>query len=230
MAERKRVLLVVDDEGFRRELAAQLRLHGGLEVDEAGCAAEALGRLDGRSHHALVVDAGLGAHASSLCRESRRRGATIPILVLAEPGEGATLATEGASEQLAKPVQLALLLARLAAQLRQFELGDGTVLRVGPYQFQPARKLLCAPGGKKIRLTEKETAILRFLCRVGDRPVPREVLLDEVWGYHAGVTTHTLETHIYRLRQKIEPVPGEMRLIVTEPGGYRLVCRSGGAE
>jgi DNA-binding response OmpR family regulator len=58
---------------------------------------------------------------------------------------------------------------------------------------------------------------------MGDRPVSREVLLDEVWGYNAGVTTHTLETHIYRLRQKIEPEPTNAQLLVTEPGGYRLV-------
>jgi DNA-binding response OmpR family regulator len=76
---------------------------------------------------------------------------------------------------------------------------------------------------RKIRLTEKETAILKFLYRAGDKPVAREVLLDEVWGYNAAVATHTLETHIYRLRQKIERDPSNATILVTEPGGYRLV-------
>ena len=75
---------------------------------------------------------------------------------------------------------------------------------------------------RKIRLTEKETAILKYLCRTGNKVVARDVLLSEVWGYNAGVTTHTLETHVYRLRQKIEADPSNAILLVTEPGGYRL--------
>ena len=74
-----------------------------------------------------------------------------------------------------------------------------------------------------MRLTEKETAILRYLYRSGQNPVSREVLLQEVWGYNSGVTTHTLETHIYRLRQKIEKDPANAALLVTEAGGYKLV-------
>ena len=69
---------------------------------------------------------------------------------------------------------------------------------------------------------EKEAAILKFLYRAGTRPVARQVLLNEVWGYNAAVTTHTLETHIYRLRQKIEPDPTRARLLLTEGGGYKL--------
>ena len=84
-------------------------------------------------------------------------------------------------------------------------------------------KMLIDEAEKKIRLTEKETNILKFLYRANDSVVARDTLLHEVWGYNAGVTTHTLETHIYRLRQKIEPNPSEARLLVTESGGYRLV-------
>ena len=83
-------------------------------------------------------------------------------------------------------------------------------------------KTLVTEDEKKIRLTEKETNILKYLYRAPEGVVPRDVLLHEVWGYNAGVTTHTLETHIYRLRQKIEPEPSNARLLVTESGGYRL--------
>jgi len=116
------------------------------------------------------------------------------------------------------------LLARVRAQLRQFELSDDATFPIGPYAFRPSAKTLTNnETEKKVHLTEKETAILKYLYRMGDRAVPRDVLLDEVWGYNAGVTTHTLETHIYRLRQKVEPDPTNAQILVTEPGGYRLV-------
>ena len=94
---------------------------------------------------------------------------------------------------------------------------------IGPYTFRPSAKLLVGEKGGKVRLTEKETAILRYLFRAGQKSISRDVLLQEVWGYNSGVTTHTLETHIYRLRQKIERDPSNARLLVTEDGGYRLV-------
>ena len=113
--------------------------------------------------------------------------------------------------------------ARIRAQLRQHEQSEAAEFVIGPYHFRPAAKLLLhRDTGKKVRLTEKETAILKYLYRAGERAVGRQVLLNEVWGYNAAVATHTLETHIYRLRQKIEPDPAEARLLLTEAGGYRL--------
>jgi DNA-binding response OmpR family regulator len=129
----------------------------------------------------------------------------------------------GANDYVAKPFKFAVLLARIRAQLRQHESSEDAVFTVGPYTFKPAHKLMLDDKGRKIRLTEKETSILRYLYRSGDSVVRRDTLLHEVWGYNAGVTTHTLETHIYRLRQKIEPDPSAASLLVTESGGYRLV-------
>ena len=83
-------------------------------------------------------------------------------------------------------------------------------------------KLLVTEDGRKVRLTEKETNILKYLYRAQGKPVARDELLSEVWGYNATVTTHTLETHIYRLRQKVEPDPANARLLLTDAGGYRL--------
>jgi DNA-binding response OmpR family regulator len=161
-----------------------------------------------------------------VCRLLRKQGLKAPVIMLtAHSGDADTILglESGANDYIAKPFRLGVLLARLRAQLRQFELSDDAVFQIGPYSFKPAAKMLIRGDGRKIHLTEKETAILKYLYRIGDKPVSREVLLDEVWGYNAGVTTHTLETHIYRLRQKIEPRPGETTLLVTEPGGYRLV-------
>ncbi len=97
------------------------------------------------------------------------------------------------------------------------------MLTIGPYSFDPAAKLMSdETSSRMVRLTEKETAILQFLYRAG-RAIGRDTLLGQVWGYNAGVTTHTLETHIYRLRRKIERNPARAEILVTEPGGYRLL-------
>ncbi len=128
----------------------------------------------------------------------------------------------GADDYGTKPFRYAVLLARIRAQLRSHEQSEHAVFHIGPYTFRPAQKLLTDERARKIRLTEKETNILKYLYRAGEKPVPREELLTQVWGYNAEVTTHTLETHIYRLRQKIEPEPGSARLLLTDAGGYRL--------
>jgi DNA-binding response OmpR family regulator len=130
----------------------------------------------------------------------------------------------GANDYVAKPFRFAVLLARIRAQLRQHEASEDAMFSIGPYTFRPSSKILLNPTkGNKVRLTEKETAILRYLYRVGQRPVSRETLLQEVWGYNSGVTTHTLETHIYRLRQKVEKDAASPSILVTEAGGYKLV-------
>jgi DNA-binding response OmpR family regulator len=129
----------------------------------------------------------------------------------------------GANDYVTKPFRFAVLLARIRVQLRQHEQSEDATFKVGRYTFRPSAKVLLDERGQKVRLTEKETAILKFLYRAGERVVNRDTLLHEVWGYNSGVTTHTLETHIYRLRQKIEREPAHAELLVTEGGGYKLV-------
>ncbi len=227
MAAAPRVLLVEDDELFRAELAEQLRAHEGYQVEEVGSVKAALECVRHQLFDAIILDVGLpDGEGYDLCRRLRRQGIKAPILMLtARDGDADTILglDSGANDYIAKPVRLGVLLARLRAQLRQFELSDDAVFLIGPYRFKPAAKMLLCDNGRKIHLTEKETAILKYLYRAGDRAVARNVLLDEVWGYNAGVTTHTLETHIYRLRQKIEPDASRPTILVTEPGGYRLV-------
>jgi len=128
----------------------------------------------------------------------------------------------GANDYVTKPFRFAVLLARIRAQLRQHESSEDATFTVGPYTFKPGQKLLTMENGQKIRLTEKEAAIIRYLYRADQKVVTRDVLLEEVWGYNSGVTTHTLETHVYRLRQKIEKQPGQAQLLLTESGGYKL--------
>ena len=162
-----------------------------------------------------------------VCRLMRRNGVTSPIIILtgADTDADTILGLDaGANDYIVKPFRLGVLRARLRAHIRQHERSDDAVFTIRPYTFQPSNKLLINnEDEKKVRLTDKETAILKYLYRSGDKVVSRDVLLDEVWGYNASVTTHTLETHVYRLRQKIEENPSSARILITEPGGYRLV-------
>ena len=156
----------------------------------------------------------------------RKGGFKAPIIMLTghDTESDTILGLEaGANDYVAKPFKFAVLLARIRAHLRQHEQTDDAVFSIGRYSFRPSAKLMVDEKGAKVRLTEKETAILKYLYRAGDKSVSRDVLLHEVWGYNSGVTTHTLETHIYRLRQKIERDPSNAELLVTEAGGYKLV-------
>ncbi len=227
MSER-RVLLVDDDEALVSALAEQLQLHEEFSTEVVHDGRAALAKAEGNYFDALILDVGLpDMDGRELCRLMRRAGVKAPIIMLTgADSEADTILglDSGANDYVSKPFKLGVLLARLRAQLRQHELSEEAVFSIGPYTFQPAQKILLDENEKKIRLTEKETAILKYLYRRGEKPVSRETLLNEVWGYNAGVTTHTLETHIYRLRQKIERDPGKAEILVTEKGGYRLVA------
>ncbi len=160
-------------------------------------------------------------------KRMRREGYRRPIIMLTahDSDADAVLGLDsGANDYVGKPFRFVVLLARIRSQLRQYEASEDAEFQVGPYTFRPTSKNLVNAHGVKLRLTEKEAAILRYLHRAEQQPVARETLLKNVWGYNANVTTHTLETHIYRLRQKIEDNPAEAQLLVTEGGGYKLVA------
>lgn len=229
MVAERPVLIVDDDRVLREELVNQLQQDGEFAASEASTLEEAsaLVSAQGARFDALILDVGLpDGDGRDLCADLRRQGQRMPIIMLTGSDDEADVVRgldSGANDYIAKPFRLNELLARLRAQLRIFENSEDAVFTIGPYTFRPSAKLLQEPPrNRRIRLTEKEAAILKFLYRAGTKPVPRQILLNEVWGYNAAVTTHTLETHIYRLRQKIEPDPSNARLLVTEGGGYRL--------
>lgn len=227
MAQMKRILLVDDDEDLREALGEQLLMTEDFDVFEAGNGSDAMEKVKSELYDLIVLDVGLpDTDGRELCRLMRKQGVKCPVLMLT--GHDGDLDTilgldAGANDYVTKPFKFPVLLARMRAQLRQHEQSEYANFTLGPYTFKPAMKMLITEDERKIRLTEKETNILKFLYRSTDGVVPRDILLREVWGYNAGVTTHTLETHIYRLRQKIEPDPSNVRLLVTESGGYRLM-------
>lgn len=226
MVQQKTLLVVDDDDELREALAEQLELHEEFKVVQASNGAEGL-RL-GKTINAdlILLDVDLpDMDGREACRLLRKGGLTTPVIMLTgQTSDSDTILglDAGANDYVTKPFRFAVLLARIRAQVRSHETSEDATFRIGPYEFKPALKVLVDQTQKKTRLTEKETNILKYLYRAGGKPITREELLTEVWGYNAGVTTHTLETHVYRLRQKIEPDPANARLLMTDAGGYRL--------
>jgi len=224
---KRRILLVDDDANLRETLVDQLRGEPDFELLQAGTANDALKVLRTSNVDLTILDVGLpdmdGRDAVKLMRQEGYRS---PVLMLTghdSDSDEIRGLESGANDYLTKPFRFPVLLARINAALRQHDQSEDVVFTIGQYSFQPAAKVLETNEGIKVRLTDKETSILKYLYRQGPKTITRDILLKEVWGYNNRVTTHTLETHIYRLRQKIERDPSNARLLVTEDGGYRLV-------
>lgn len=226
MTERS-ILLVDDDNDLREALTEQLALYDEFTLTQEDNAAAGIKAAKDNHTDLLIMDVGLpdmdGREAVKLLRKG---GFKSPIIMLTghDTDSDTILGLEaGANDYIAKPFKFAVLLARIRAQLRQHEQSEDAVFTIGDYSFRPAQKIMVTDDGNKVRLTEKETSILKYLYRADQKVITRNVLLEEVWGYNSGVTTHTLETHIYRLRQKVEKDPSNATLLVTESGGYKLV-------
>ncbi|MBS9477496.1 response regulator transcription factor [Ancylobacter radicis] len=227
MANAQRVLVVEDDKDLRDALVEQLSLYDEFEIVAEETAQGAINTAEASRIDLVLMDVGLpDMDGREAVRKMRQNGFKAPVIMLTghDTDSDTIMGLEaGANDYVTKPFRFAVLLARIRAQMRSHEASEDAVFTIGPYTFRPGAKMLVTERNSKIRLTEKETAILRYLYRAGKKPVAREILLQEVWGYNSGVTTHTLETHIYRLRQKIEKDPSHPHLLATEAGGYKLL-------
>ena len=226
MTERT-LLLVDDDNDLREALTEQLSLYEEFTIQQEQTASAGISAARDTHTDLLIMDVGLpdmdGREAVKLLRKG---GFKSPIIMLTghDTDSDTILGLEaGANDYIVKPFKFAVLLARIRAHLRQHEQSEDAVFTIGPYSFRPAQKIMIDEDDSKVRLTEKETSILKYLYRADRKVVTRDVLLEEVWGYNSGGTTHTLETHIYRLRQKIEKDPSNAVLLVTDAGGYKLM-------
>jgi DNA-binding response OmpR family regulator len=229
MSNERPILIVEDDTTLREILAEQLVADGGFTAVGAATLEEARGSLNAtdKRFDAVILDVGMpDGNGFDFCVKLRQLGHKMPVIMLTgwDAEDNVVRGLDcGASDYIAKPFRAGELLARIRAQLRMFENSEDAVFDIGSFVFRPSGKVLMEPArNRRIRLTDKETAILKFLYRAGSRAVNRDVLLKEVWGYNPSVTTHTLETHIYRLRQKLEVCPASPCLLVTEGHGYRL--------
>jgi DNA-binding response OmpR family regulator len=228
MSNQKRIAIVDDDDMLRDTLKEQFSLHDEYSVTDWPNATSGIKGIKADPFDLVILDVNLpDMDGREACKIIRRNGYKGPVIMLTAQGSDSDVILgldSGANDYVTKPFRFAVLLARIRSHLRQHEQSEDALFRVGPYSFKPSAKVLVTEDNKKIRLTEKETAIIKFLYRAGEQSVSRETLLADVWGYNAGVSTHTLETHIYRLRQKIERDPAHAEILVTEGGGYRLIA------
>jgi DNA-binding response OmpR family regulator len=223
----KKILIIDDDETLRDSLIEQFALHEEFIPRSAPTATDGIKQAKADHVDLVILDVGLpDMDGREACKVMRKNGVKSPVIMLtAQDSDSDTILglESGANDYVTKPFRFGVLLARVRAHLRQHEQSEDAVFSIGPYTFRPSAKTLVHESQSKVRLTEKETSILKYLYRAGEQVVGRDVLLHEVWGYNSGVTTHTLETHIYRLRQKIERDPSNAEILVTETGGYKLV-------
>jgi len=235
LADGRPVLVIEDDPALRAMLCERLEATGGFAADEAGTFAEAEARLaaSGAAHYdAVLLDVGLpDGDGRDLCARIRRRDIAVPVIMLTGADGEADVVRgldAGANDYVTKPFRPDELLARLRAQLRIFDAGPDAPLAVGRYVLRPSAMLLVDRAtGREISLPDKEAALLARLCRASGKPVARQVLLGEVWGYSVAVETHTLETHIYRLRKKIEANPAKPAILLTGKRGYCISVPGG---
>jgi DNA-binding response OmpR family regulator len=222
------VLLVEDDEEMRLTLSSQLALHEDFEITHAPDGAHALETVVRRHYDIILLDVGLpDMDGRDVCRLMRRKGIHAPIILLTGMQSDADVILgldSGANDYVVKPFRMGVLLARIRAHLRQHEASEDASFSLGPYTFKPSsRALIDKEKNKEVSLSDKQCAILKFLYRAGDTVVSCDTLYSEIWDHAAPLATHTLQTHIYRLRQKIERDPGNPRILLSGGGGYRVV-------
>jgi DNA-binding response OmpR family regulator len=229
MADPRTVLVIEDDEDQRTALSETLSEHGFVPTGVPNLA-EARAALASHRPHAVLVDVGLpDGDGRELCAWLRKEAPGIPLLILTGLSDEAELVRgfdAGACDWIAKPFRASELIARLRAQLRLSDHSEHAAIPVGHYSFRPGQKVMIDnQTNRKVRLTGTECSMLKRLLAADGGCVSRPTLLVDVWGYNSTVTTHTVETHIYRLRRKLEVDPANPVILVSQPGGYQLVTR-----
>ena len=237
------VLIVEDNREQRAMLIKLLRAHCESErfegrymidlIHEADDYKSAMELVEDHDPDIVLLDYELSPNGEddetsgkAICRDLRARGYKAPVIFVTGRRKSQIDAADflriGADDCVRKPFGIDELLARMKARLENYERSDHAEFKIGPYRFLPSWSWLIRPDGRRIRLTEKETGILRILHEKRGATVNRAEMLERVWGYKPAIRTHTLQTHIYRLRSKLEENPRQPTLIVTADDGYRL--------
>ena len=221
-----KILLINNDKDLGEALVFQLRLGEKYQIIETSDETSSLAQINNNFCDLVIINSQSSAlKGYDLTKSLRLAGYKKPIIILINQNSNFDIPDDQnhkADEYIIKPFRYPVLLKSIETQLHKFKKSENTQYNIGKYVFKPNSKILESKESISIRLTEKENNILKFLYKNLGNVIRRETLLHEVWGYNSKVTTHTLETHIYRLRQKIEDDPSNAYFLITEPGGYKL--------
>ena len=221
-----KIILINNDKDLGEALVFQLTLVEKYQIIETKDETSALAQINNNLCNLIIINSQSSKlKGYNLTKSLRTAAYKKPIIMLINQKTDLDIPdVQGheADEYIIKPFRYSVLLKSIETQLYKFKKSENTQYDIGNYVFKPNSKILESNENGSIRLTEKENNILKFLYTHIGNIVSRETLLHEVWGYNSKVTTHTLETHIYRLRQKIEDNPSEACFIITETGGYKL--------
>jgi len=223
-----RILLVEDDPGLRLTLTHRLESEG-YAVVTAADGEDGLARASAEGFDLVILDVMLPKKSGfDVCRDLRQRGVATPVIMLTARHQvvdrvvGLKL---GADDYLAKPFEMAELLARVEARLRRRNLGEPppSVYRFGPISVD-FRRTEVARDGQPVELSAKEFQLLKYFVTHRGATLSRNELLDEVWGYDSMPTTRTVDVHVAWLRRKLEANPKHPQFILTLHGlGYKFV-------
>jgi len=221
-----KILVINNDKDLGEALVFQLTLVEKYQIIEIRYENNELAQINNNFCDLVIINSQSSAlKGYNLTKSLRLAGYKKPIIMLINQNSNLDIPdnqNHKADEYIIKPFRYMELLKSIETHLNRFKKSENTQYSIGNYTFKPNSKILESNKNKSIRLTEKENNILKFLYKNLGNTVNRETLLHEVWGYNSKVTTHTLETHIYRLRQKIEDNPSNACFLITEPGGYKL--------
>lgn len=204
------ILLKSKEEVFTNDLSEQIHLYAPDFVVSQDCE-------DSKLFDVVIIDEDI-----KKAEEIHEKQLKAPILLLSS-AEFKIEEINFIHDIIKKPIKLSTFLERLKSCINIYENSHSGYLHFGHYTLKPIKKeIFNKKTEETVKLTEKEVAIIKYLYKSQDKIVGKNELLEHVWGYNPDVTTHTIETHIYRLRQKVEHDNVDEQLIITTEGGYRL--------
>ena len=223
---KKKILFFEPNAVLRTALLDQIIINKNFDVIQSNSLEDVKSHIEQSPVDLLIMGEDVGTHSLSLLLKFIKEiNFTNKILFIKDGDSGEISSFEGFTNNhhvIEKPFRIQFFIKKIDFVLAKISGSSDVSYRIGPFVFFPENKVIKFNDQPDIELTEKEVSILKCLLSHGEESVDREKLLKQVWNYNLGVTTHTLESHIYRLRQKLETDPSIPRLIISEGGGFKI--------